>query len=120
MTREEEILQNMKKLGLTRQESEELYEDDHSDIMTEEQAELEEKAKKLGRRYEKDTKKVRKPTSRERKVDNEKKVILQALTECVTEKIQGEIIEVKTETEIKFVQNGNIFTVKLIKARPKK
>lgn len=110
----------MKKLGISREESEELYEDDHSDFLTEEQEELEKKAKALGRRYEQDTSKKRKKTSRERKVDAEKGEILAELGHCISDKLGGEITEVKTETELKFIFNENLYTIKLIKARPKK
>ena len=52
MTKEEEIKRYMEKLEISREEAEQLWEDDHEDTVLPEVAEMEKKAKKL-RRYEK-------------------------------------------------------------------
>ena len=74
MTKEQEILNSMKKLQISRKEAEELYLADREGIITPEMAEMERKAKKI-KRYEKSDKQ-RKPISRERKVDENKKFLL--------------------------------------------
>ena len=63
--------------------------------------------------------KPRKKSTRERKVDEEKKDILQTLIEGYTEKYPR-VVKVKNEVEFSFTHNGNEYTVKLIKHRPPK
>ena len=83
----------------------------------EEVAKMEIKAKGL-KRYEQ-AEKPRKKAERERKVDQDKKEIIDELVACINKNI-GQVVEVKTETEIKMVYADNEYTVKLIKHRPKK
>ena len=83
----------------------------------EEVAKMELKAKGL-KRYEQSDK-PRKKVERERKIDQEKKEIIDELVACINRNI-GKVLEVKTETEIKMVYNDTEYTVKLIKHRPKK
>lgn len=83
----------------------------------EEVAKMEIKAKGL-KRYEQ-AEKPRKKVERERKVDQDKKEIIDELVACINKNI-GQVVEVKTETEIKMVYNDTEYTVKLIKHRPKK
>ena len=116
--KEKEILNYMETLDLTREEAEQLWEDDNSDEMTPEQAELTAKAKELGRHMG-ESMKERKPREKVRKVDEEKKMILAEFAESLNG-IKAEITEVKTETEITFKYGGNIYTVKLTKHRPPK
>lgn len=116
--KEKEILNYMETLDLTREEAEQLWEDDNSDEMTPEQAELTAKAKELGRHMG-ESMKERKPREKVRKIDEEKKMILAEFTESLNG-INAEITEVKTETEITFKYGGNVYTVKLTKHRPPK
>ena len=116
--KEKEILNYMETLDLTREEAEQLWEDDNSDEMTPEQAELTAKAKELGRHMG-ESMKERKPREKVRKVDEEKKMILAEFVESLNG-INAEITEVKTETEITFKYGGNVYTVKLTKHRPPK
>ena len=116
--KEKEILNYMETLDLTREEAEQLWEDDNSDEMTPEQAELTAKAKELGRHMG-ESMKERKPREKVRKVDEEKKMILAEFAESLNG-INAEITEVKTETEITFKYNDNVYTVKLTKHRPPK
>lgn len=116
--KEKEILNYMKTLDLTREEAEQLWEDDNSEEMTPEQAELTEKAKELGRHMG-ESMKQRKPREKVRKVDEEKKMILAEFAESLNG-ISAEITEVKTETEITFKYGDNVYTVKLTKHRPPK
>ena len=66
--KEKEILNYMKTLDLTREEAEQLWEDDNSDEMTPEQAELTAKAKELGRHMG-ESMKERKPREKVRKIE---------------------------------------------------
>lgn len=116
--KEKEILNYMETLDLTREEAEQLWEDDNSDEMTPEQVELTAKAKELGRHMG-ESMKERKPREKVRKVDEEKKMILAEFVESLNG-INAEITEVKTETEISFKYGGNVYTVKLTKHRPPK
>ena len=74
MTKEQEITKNMEILKISRKEAEELYRSDHEEIDTPEQIEYTAKAKKI-KRYEKSNT-PRKKTSKERKIDEEKKRLL--------------------------------------------
>lgn len=114
MTKEEQIKNYMEKLKISREEAEQLFEDDAEDFIGDEGEEMTEKAKNL-RRYEKadKSKKDRKP--KERKVDQEKAYILGELHKALKPLV--EITNVKTETEISFVHNGENYTLKLTKHR---
>lgn len=118
MNKENEIKKYMEKLNISREEAEQLYRDDHSDEVLPEVAEMEEKAKQLKRHYETGEKKERKKSTRERKVDEDKKIILAEIAEIIG-KI-GTIQNVKTETEISFLYKDSEYSVKLIKHRKKK
>ena len=83
----------------------------------EEMAEMEIKAGGL-KRYEKSDK-PRKPSSRERKVDPTKKRIL-ADCRVLLQGLGADVIGVKTETEITFIFEGEEYSLKLVKHRPKK
>ena len=115
--KEKEIQKYMTALGISREEAEQLWQDDHDEVVTPEMAEMEAKAKKI-KRYEKsDT--PRKKTERVRKVDEEKKHLL-ADYRVLTEGLGGKITAVKNEAEFSFTFNGNAYTVKLVKHRAPK
>lgn len=115
--KEKEIRGFMERHGLTRAEAELLWEQDNSDYLSDEMKEIEEKNKKM-RRYVKSDKE-RKKSTRERKVDNEKKFLLEIVADSL-EKSNISITERKTETELKFSYNSNDYTLKLTKHRPPK
>lgn len=115
--REQEIQKNMRVLKISREEAEQLFEDDYSDEVLPEVQEIEEKAKSMKRHYEQSGKE-RKPTARERKVDNDKKIILTEILKTLRN-IGCEIIGNKTETELYFTSNGKNYTIKLIKNKKK-
>ena len=117
MTKEQEITKNMKILKISRKEAEELYRSDHEEIDTPEQIEYTAKAKTVKHREKSDT--PRKKTSRERKVDEEKKRLLNDY-KVVTRGIGGVITSIKNEAEFSFILNENSYTVKIIKHRPVK
>ena len=71
------------------------------------------------RRYEKsDT--PRKKTTRERKVDEEKKNLFDYFRVLIESLADTDLISVKTESEIHFLHKENSYTLKLIKHRPPK
>lgn len=82
-----------------------------------EMAEMEIKANGI-KRYEKSDK-PRKKTTRERKVDETKKRILMNC-KVLVEGMGGDLVSIKTETEIRFAFKGAEYTLKLTKHRPKK
>lgn len=113
-TKEQAIALYMEKLGLTQEEALQLWEDDNSDTMTEEQKELTEKAKKC-RRYEQSGK-PRKKAKKERKINETKGYILTELTDTL-KKLECNITGAKTETEIYFEFEGKKYTLKLTEHR---
>ena len=116
MTKEQEIQKNMKVLGISREEAEQLWEDDQNDFIGEEGEEMTRKAKEV-KRYEKGDK-PRAKAKKERKVDENKKLILDKLHKALETFVK--ITNIKTETEISFVYNDEEYTLKLTKHRPKK
>ena len=74
--------------------------------------------RKNKRRYEKSDK-VRKTSTKERKVDATKGFLLNKVKEVV-ETVGGSNISVKTETELHFTFDGAEYTFKLTKHRPPK
>lgn len=117
MEKEKAILDYMKKLDISREEAEQLWEDDQADFIGEEGEEMTQKAKKIKRYEQTAEKKERKP--KERKVDDEKKFLLLALANGLHD---VNIEEVTTENEVKlhFVYNSNSYSVTLTKHRAKK
>jgi len=117
MSKEETILNYMKKLDLTRQEAEQLYEDDNG-AETAEQKELAKKAKANGRHYETDKTK-RKTTPKERKVDTTKRDMFDAIKKALI--IFGATITgIKTETELMFDFNNEHYSLKLTRHKQPK
>lgn len=117
MTKEQEIQRNMELLEISREEAEQLWEDDHSDEVLPEVAEMERKAAKI-KNYTQGSK-PRKKAEKVRKVDEEKGYILGEVR-TLLEGLGVDNIATKTETEISFALNGNAYTLKLTKHRPPK
>lgn len=113
MTREEQILDFMKKLEISRKEAEQLLEDDENDFIGEDGEKMSQKAKE-NRRYEKsDEPKVKKP--REKKIDEDKKKIIEILQKALTDNGYNATI-VNVDKAIDF----GCYTVNLVKHRPPK
>ena len=111
--KEKSILNYMHTLSLTREEAEQLWNDDNSDELLPEQQELEEKAKKnLKRQYEINPNKVRKKVEKERKVNLTKKMLLENFAETL-ECLNITDYTTFTETEIDFKYNDKTYTLKL-------
>lgn len=106
-----------KKLDISRNEAIQCWLDDNDYTESEEITILTEKAKENIKRYEKSDKK-RKTSSRERKVDEEKKHLLN-LVNVLLEGLKIQTI-VKNEAEISFNYGDNAYTFKLIKHRKPK
>ena len=127
MTKEEEIQKHMQVLGLTREEAEQLWEDDNSDFVSEEMAEMERKAK-ANRRYEQSDK-PRAKAKREPKIDQEKVNILVEIKGAMVNRssIIGDgdwdfenVDIVNPQREITFRIGENEYSLVLTKHRPKK
>lgn len=116
--REVKIEQFMLLLNISREEAEQLYEDDNSKQPLPEVAEMERKAKENCRRYER-TLQPRASPSRERKVDEDKRQLIAEAVTALTA-FGATDIRTKTETEIAFNFNGGEFTFKLTRHRANK
>ena len=104
------------KYNLTQDEAIQLWLEDNDYLENEVVNELVEKTKGQ-RHYEKSTKE-RKPSTRERKVDEEKADLLNLLIEGITKKYL--VDSVKNEAEFSFHVGETSYTVKLVKHRPPK
>ena len=111
-----EIEKNMKALEISRDEAIEMWLDDNDYIENEEAEALTEKAKVI-KRYE-TSDKPRKKVTKERKVDEEKKHLINILVTALSDEVRN--ISVKNEAEISFLCNENSYTIKLVKHRPPK
>ena len=116
--REKKIELYMKNLDISREEAIQLIEDDENDEIGEEGEAMTEKAKEV-KRYEKSTKE-RKKVVKERKVDEEKKFLLDILVATLKASEPTENLSVKNEAEVSFTYHNNAYTVKLVKHRPPK
>lgn len=114
--KEKAILGYMKKLDISREEAEQLFEDDENDFIGEEGEQMTKQAKKAGRHYEQ--KGERKKSTRERKVDTDKHELMQCVQFGIEEIVQN--LQIKTENECSFSFNGCEYSLKIIKHRPKK
>ena len=112
MSKEEQIQKYMVSLGLSREDAEQLWEDDQADFIGEEGEEMTQKAKQI-RRYEQSDE-PRKKGGRQIKEDTEKKQVLELL--LTTLKENGYNAEIVSSKEIKF----NDFSISLVRHRPKK
>lgn len=110
MSKEETIKKYMESLEISREEAEQLWQDDQDDVIGEEGEELQAKANTVKPKAER---KRRKSEPKERKVDGLKLSILSALIPTLEQ--FGEVVFRKTETEMDFVVNGVTYTIKLTK-----
>lgn len=113
---ESEIQKMMKNLDLTREEAIQLLMDDEDDVSIELTAEQEKVVKRM---TQGDRKKETTPRKRERKVDETKKRLLNDFRVLV-EGLGGEVLGIKSETELEFFFEGASYNLKLVKHREKK
>lgn len=113
-----EINNSVKLLGITPVEAVQLWLDDNDYTTNETVEELTEKSKKNIKRYEQSDKK-RKPSTKERKVDEEKKRFLNGFR-IFAEGLGAAVTSTKNEAEFSFTFGENTYTVKLVKHRPPK
>ncbi len=113
---ESEIQKMMKNLDLTREEAIQLLMDDEDDVSVELTAEQEKVVKRM---TQGDRKKETTPRKRERKVDETKKRLLNSF-QMLIEDLDGEILGIKSETELEFSFEGASYNLKLVKHREKK
>ena len=118
MSKEQQILNYMSALKISREEAEQLYADDQADYIGEEGEKMTAKAKEI-RRYEKsDSEKTsRKP--KERKVDKEKALILD-LVRAALKEYGVKDAETYNEQKIHFTLGGDSYSITLTKHRPLK
>ena len=110
-------LENFKvKYNLSQDEAIQLWLEDNDYLENEIVNELVEKTK--GQRHFEKSGKERKNTPKERKIDEEKKILLDILIESI--KSKANIDNIKNEAEFSFNYCGNNYTVKLVKHRPPK
>jgi len=115
---DEELKKSMKLLDITKEEAIQMWLDDNDYTINETVEELTAKAKKEIKRYEQSDKK-RKTSTKERKVDEEKKAFLDGFR-IFAEGKGGIVTAFKNEAEFSFTFGENAYTVKLVKHRPKK
>lgn len=112
-----EIEKNMKALEISKEEAIEMWLFDNDYEGNEEVEEMTVKAKAV-KRYEKGDK-PRKAVKKERKVDEEKKELLN-LCRIPIEGAGGNVTNIKNEAEFSFTFGNNSYTIKLVKHRPPK
>ena len=126
MDKEKAIQNYMKSLGISREDAEQLWEDDQADYIGEQGEEMTLKAKEI-RRYEQSAeKKERKP--REKKIDQEKVAIIDFIWVCMLNNthLLENLLEVDNvnvanpQKEITFRVGENEYSLTLTKHRPPK
>ena len=127
MDKEKIIKDYMKKLGISREEAEQLYEDDLEDFIGEEGEAMTEKAKAIKIRGDSEEKK--KKTTRQPKIDELKVSILEYIADrmqsrhCSVEEDEWDFDEIfikNPQKEITFMVDNCEYSLTLTKHRPKK
>lgn len=113
-----EIDKLMDSLDISLAEACETWLADNDKIENEEQNALDKSAKGK-RRYEKSGD-ARKKSTKERKVDENKRFLLEILQKALENDTNAVNFSVKTETELSFAYKNDEYTLKLTKHRPKK
>lgn len=117
MTKEKEIKKYMEKLNISYEEAEQLWEDDQEDYIGEEGEEMTQKAKEI-KNYTQSDKTKRKKSTRERKVDNVKKYLLELAESGLNGFVEN--VEYQNEVSISFDYEGEHYSLKLTRHRPPK
>ncbi len=114
---EETVLHYMKTLDLTREQAEALIVDDENDVTTELTPEQAKVAKEMRRS---DRKKETTSRQRERKIDTDKRFLIDNLFTAIKNEISNEISVKNPEREIEFIFNSAHYSVTLTKHRKEK
>ena len=121
MTEKEKTIQNyMKKLDLSREEAEQMWQDEQEDNLPELTAEQKAVEKEMLRA---DRKKEETPRKRERKPDENKRLLINALVDCLLDAPPDEMEDVSIlnpEREIEFRYCGDRYRLTLSKPRKEK
>lgn len=120
MTKEMQILNYMWNLGIDREEAEQLYKDEQEDNLPELTPEQKAVEKEMLRA---DRKKEETPRKRERKPDENKRLLINALMDCLLEANPDEMEDVSIlnpEREIEFRYCGERYRLTLSKPRKEK
>lgn len=118
MTKEQEVKKFMELFKISREEAEQLWEDDQNDFIGEEGEEMTKKAKEI-KRYERGDKPKEKK-KREVKLDEDKVKIISFLERILTDSDALEVFVKNPQKEITFRYNGGEYSLSLIKHRPPK
>lgn len=117
MKKEEQIKIFMKSYGISKEEAEQLWEDDQNDYIGEEGEEMQKKADALKRNYV-SSKPDRKKSTRERKVDGEKLDILQTIAAAL-ENEYNMSVDIEKELNIHFSLGESNYSLTLTRHRKK-
>lgn len=115
---DDEIEKNSRLLDISKDEAIQMWLEDEGYLENAVVEELTKKAKENRVNHDAKSDKPRKKTERVRKVDEEKKYLLNLLISAINS--ENCIDTVKNETEFSFTFGGNSYSVKLIKHRPPK
>lgn len=118
MTEKEKTIQlYMKNLSLSREEAEQMWQDEQDDNLpdlTTEQKAVEKEMLRADRKVENT------PRKRERKEDADKRFLIEALATCLFVENAENIERTNPEREIEFEYNGNRYRLTLAKPRKEK
>lgn len=121
MTKEQEVLHLMKSLDLSREDAEQLWEDDHNDYESDEMKEMAANAKKNGL-LKTGARQVVDPSGkkkvRERKPNEDKRFLVDCLRDTLQEFEGCEVVN--PERQVDFHLNGVHYSVTLTAHRPPK
>ena len=125
MTREQTIAKYMKNLNISREEAIQLIADDENDVTTELTAEQQKVAKEMA---QSDRKKETAPRKRERKVDNDKRFLINSLvwllttdTDVIGDNVNAtNVVVTNPEREVEFTYHDVKYRLTLMKPREKK
>lgn len=126
MDKEKQIQKYMVSLGISREDAEQLWEDDQADFIGEEGEEMTQKAKQI-RRYEQSAE-PRKKIERQVKLDEEKVKILEWILDRLVDRHRlieedewdfENVVLANPQKEITFTVGGNEYSISLIKHRKK-
>lgn len=115
--KQEKLAKLMKTLNISKKEAEEIIQEDEEIDRGAKLHELPEELKAGAKKARQADRKSPAKVSRERKVDEEKKFLLELL-QVPLQDAGATALEMKTETEISFTYGGNHYTLKLTKHRP--